>query len=136
MKTQISLLPSRLSFPLRPYKQIPTQPSVHPLKSCSYSSSSSRRVLSQFQSLKPRIDEFYVIHERRATDFRAPKLWKISSGFSSFSIYYLPLSPSSEERDKKRHSDQRLLCAHKYGQHLNIISSQLAPKKRSLAFCN
>ena len=26
------------------------------------------------------IDEFYVAQERRATDFKAPKLWKSTSG--------------------------------------------------------
>ena len=26
------------------------------------------------------IGEFYVVQERRATDFEAPKLWKVSSG--------------------------------------------------------
>ena len=28
----------------------------------------------------PRIVEFYVVQERRATDFNAPKLGKVSSG--------------------------------------------------------
>ena len=32
--------------------------------------------------LNPRIDEFYVVQERRTADFKAPKLGKGSSGIS------------------------------------------------------
>ena len=38
---------------------------------------------SPFTILEPQnpwIDEFYVVQKRRATDFKAPKLWKGSSG--------------------------------------------------------
>ena len=43
----------------------------------------SRRALLQFESLKIRNDEFYVIQERRPTNFKAPKLGKGSSGFQA-----------------------------------------------------
>ena len=35
------------------------------------------------ESQNPLIDEFYVVQERRAMDFKAPKLWKGSSGKAS-----------------------------------------------------
>ena len=35
---------------------------------------------SPFFVSKSRIDEFYEVQERRETDFKAPRLWKVSSG--------------------------------------------------------
>ena len=34
-----------------------------------------------FEPQNPQIDEFCVVQERRATDFKAPKLWKGWSGY-------------------------------------------------------
>ena len=33
------------------------------------------------------IGEFYVVQERRATDFKAPELWKSSSGCTILELY-------------------------------------------------
>ena len=45
---------------------------------------------STLELQNPWIDEFYVVQESRATDFKAPKLWKGSSGFR----YCLPARPT------------------------------------------
>ena len=47
---------------------------------------------SPFAILEPQnmwIHEFHVVQERRATNFKAPKLWKGSSGYDWFTFFSL-----------------------------------------------